>query len=143
MTEEVLLFNHIRYEANGKGDKEFMPWRPFLNLLEGALVSIPMPKNIFTSDVQWTKTQPIFATSDQRITRTMISQVDTAETAQMDERWIYLQFTYQLQASEIDYNLVHCQRCFAESIISYKQYFVLYLESMLYYVPCIYSTFFV
>lgn len=119
--KEVLLFNDIRYEANGKGDKEFLPWKSFLNLLEGAPINIPMPKNHFASDVQWTKRQPVFATSDRKIIRIINNKMDMGETAQMDERWVYLKFNYQWQANEIDYNLVHCPRCFAELITSYGQ----------------------
>ena len=117
--KEVLVFNDLRYEANGKFDKEFMPWRSFLNLLEGAPINVPMPKNHYSSDVTWTKKQPVFATSDRKIIRLMNNHINMGETSQMDERWIYIRFTSQLQQSEIDYNLVHCPRCFAEFILTY------------------------
>lgn len=116
--KEVLLFNDIRYGGNGDGDRKFMPWRMFLNLLEGAPINVPMPKNHFSADVQWVKRQPIFATSDRKIVRVMNHKLDLGETNQMDERWEYIHFKHQFQKAEINYDLVHCPRCFADLVLN-------------------------
>ena len=62
--KEVLLFNDLRYGENVKGDKDFLPWKDLLNSLDGSKLNVVMPKNNFASDMEWTKKQPIFATSD-------------------------------------------------------------------------------
>ena len=116
LDKEVLFFNDMRYRGNGVGDKEFMPWSQLLNLLEGAAMNIAMPKNHFAQDVQWKKRPPIFATSEYRITRIMNGQMDVGETAQMDQRWVYIDFKYDF-SGRCNYDLVPCARCFARLIL--------------------------
>ena len=117
--KEVLLFNDIRYEGNMEGDRRFMQWRMFLNLLEGAPLNIEMPKNHYAADIEWVNKQPIFATSDNKIVRVLNNKVDKEETSQMDERWKYINFTHQFDKSTIKYDLVHCPRCFAELVLNH------------------------
>ena len=116
--KEVLLFNDIRYGGNGEGDRKFMAWRMFLNLLEGAPINIQMPKNHFAADVEWIKRQPIFATSEQKIVRIMNHRVDEGETDQMNQRWKYVEFNHRFDKKNINYDLVHCPRCFAELVLN-------------------------
>ena len=112
--KEIILLNDVRYEGNGEGDKRFMKWRMLLNLLEGAPINISMPKNHFASDYQWVAKQPIFATAEHKIVRVMNHRLDEGETQQMDERWTYIEFSHKFEHGQINYNLVHCPRCFAQ-----------------------------
>ena len=116
LEKEVLFFNDLRYKANGVGDKEFMPWSQLLNLLEGAPMNIAMPKSHYTQDAQWRKRPPIFATSDERITRIMNGRLDKGETAQMEQRWTYIQFNYSY-TGRCNYRLIPCGKCFADLIL--------------------------
>ena len=109
--KEIIFLNDFRYSDN------VMPWHIFLNFLEGASVQVSMPKSHFERDHTWTKQQPIFATAEKRIVRIVNNQVDTGETAQMDKRWVYIDFTYQIPDDKIDYSIVCCPRCFAELIL--------------------------
>lgn len=119
LDKEVFFFNDLRYKANGVGDKEFLPWSQFLNLLEGAPMNVPMPKNHFSEDVLWTKQPPIFATSDEKICRITNGRLDKGETAQMNERWIYIELNYSF-SGKCNYKLIKCGRCFAELILEAK-----------------------
>lgn len=116
--KELILLNDVRYGGNGQGDKNFMPWHILLNLLEGAPIDVPMPKNHFAKNVVWKKRQPIFATAEQTITRIVNNKIDAGETSQMDERWVHIKFTHRFKQGDINYNLVHCPRCFAELILN-------------------------
>lgn len=112
--KELVLLNDIRYEKDG--DKKVMAWAQFLNLLDGSPLSIGMPKSHFACNTEWRAQQPIFATSDgpiQRITKD--GRVDAGETAQMNERWVRMDFTHRFMSP--DYSLVRCARCFASLIL--------------------------
>lgn len=109
--KEVVFLNDFRYSDS------MMPWGIFLNFLEGATVNVSMPKTHYTQDQVWSKKQPIFATSDKRIVRVLNNQVDEGETEQMEKRWQYIQFNYQIPEEKIDYTIVSCPRCFAELIL--------------------------
>ena len=58
--KEIIFLNDLQYEMHG--EKTFMPWNMFLNLL-GVPVNISMPKKFFSKDCQWNKKQPIFSTA--------------------------------------------------------------------------------
>ena len=96
LEKEVLFFNDFRYKANGVGDKEFMVWSQLLNLLEGAPMNVAMPKNHFAQDVQWSKRPPIFATSDERISRILNGRLDKGETSQMDVLGVCTQLHWEM-----------------------------------------------
>ena len=113
-SKEIIFLNDIRYDKNG--EKRVMTWQQFLNLLDGSPVQVSMPKNFFSSDVQWTAKQPIFATADKKIVRTTgDGRLDDGETAQMDERWVILELSYRFEKP--DYSLIPCGRCFAELVL--------------------------
>ena len=95
LDKEIIFFNDLRYLPNGEGDKKFMPWDQFLNLLEDAPINVAMPKNFYSEDKEWSKLQPIFSTSDQSIVRFIQGIVDLGETKQMDARWEVIVFHYQ------------------------------------------------
>ena len=107
----------LRYDGNGVGDREVMPWQKMLNLLEGAPVNIAMPKNSHSKDYELTADIPVFATSDRRMTRIVGNREDKGETAQIDKRWLVKHLTRPLSDEEVDYTLVPCGRCFAELVL--------------------------
>ena len=111
--KEIVFLNDFRYEKN------VMEWYIFLNFLEGAPIQIAMPKNHYANDVTWSKKQPVFATGEKKIVRIVNNVIDEGETSQMDERWTYVKFYYQFKDGEINYDLVHCPRCFAELLLHY------------------------
>ena len=113
--KEVIFLNDLRYEANG--EHRVMAWGKFLNLLEGHKVNISRPKNHFDTDIEWTQRQPIFATSDKRITRIKGGVVDDGETQPMAKRWKVLEFTKQYSDDEVKFDILPCGRCFAELIL--------------------------
>ena len=58
--------------------------------------------------MEWTKKQPIFATSDKKIVRVMSGRIDAGETSQMDQRWTYIELKYSYQKEQINYDLIPC-----------------------------------
>ena len=114
---EVLFLNDIRYEE--KGDQEVMPWRQFLNLLEGCTVNIRRPGNIYDGDLAWTDSSaPIFATAENPIVRIKHGAVVPGETEQIQERWgdiIWLK--HQFLGSDVRYDIISCGKCFAELLL--------------------------
>ena len=115
--KEIIFLNDLRYDGNGVGDREVMPWQKMLNLLEGAPVNIAMPKNSHSKDYELTADIPVFATSDRRMTRIVGNREDKGETAQIDKRWLVKHLTRPLSDEEVDYTLVQCGRCFAELVL--------------------------
>ncbi|MEE8288754.1 MAG: hypothetical protein V3R25_04995 [Nitrosomonadaceae bacterium] len=115
---EVVVFNDIRYDPNGGGDRDFMPWGQLLNLLDGSPINVSMPKTHFTSDVQWTKRQPIFASSDKKIMRIMNGKFDQGESNQMDNRWVYVALSHVWQGGDLKHDLIACPRCFAQLVLT-------------------------
>ena len=116
MCDRTFLREHF---ANGKEDDRFLPWNQFLNLLEGALVNVAMPKNVYDSGQEWTALQPIFATSEQCIFHVIDNKTDCGETDQMNKKWNYIEFSCQCKEEEIDYSLGPCARCLAQLIFDY------------------------
>ena len=119
--KEVIFLNDIRYEEDG--DTKVMPWRQFLNLLEGCPVNIARPSNHHANDYEWDDTKaPILATAEFPISRIKNGRIDQGETQQMAERWgeiLYLK--HQYLGPNVNYNLIPCARCFAELVLSYGQ----------------------
>ena len=113
--KEVIFLNDIRYEEDG--EKKVMPWRIFLNFLEGAPINIAMPKNHYSKDYEWTERQPVFATAEHPITRIQNGQVNVSETAQMNERWTVVKFQHQYLGANVNYDLIPCKHCFAKLIL--------------------------
>ena len=95
-----------------------MAWDKFLNLLEGEIVHINMPKNHFAEDFTFEAPAPIFATSDAPIVRVVKGQLLRSETNMMMKRWKLYHFTYEIPDNEI-IEVKPCGRCFAELIIHY------------------------
>ena len=56
---------------------------------------------------------------EKKIVKIVNNAIDRGETAQMDERWTYIQFHHRFRNGEINYDLVHCPRCFAELVLRY------------------------
>lgn len=79
-------------------------------------MNVPMPKNHFAEDVHWTKRPPIFATSDEKITRIMSGRLDKGETSQMNERWTYIELNHSF-TGKCNYKLIPCGKCFAKLIL--------------------------
>ena len=117
--KDIIFFNNLRYGPNGKEDDRSLPWNQFLNLFEGAPANVAMPKNVYVSDQEWTALQPIFATSGQYVVWIINGKIDYGETDQMNERWNYIEFSYQWKKGGIDYSLCPCARCFAQLIFDY------------------------
>lgn len=113
--KEVIFLNDIRYDADG--ERRVMAWNMFLNLLEGTVVNISMPKNFHANDFEWSERQPIFATSDKPIVRIKNGSYDQGETQQMAQRWKILHFQHQYLDEECNYDLIPCGACFAKLIL--------------------------
>lgn len=114
---EVIFLNDIRYEE--KGDQEVMPWRQFLNLLEGCTVNIRRPGNQYDGDFAWTDSSaPVFATAETPIVRIQHGAVVQGETEQIQERWGEIMWLhYRFVGEKVNYNIVKCKRCFAELLL--------------------------
>lgn len=65
--KEVILLNDFRYSDGTMR-------------VEGAPMSVAMPKNHFASDVNWTERQPIFATAKKKIVGVVNNNIDEGET---------------------------------------------------------------
>ena len=115
--KELVLLIDLRYDENGKGDREVMEWGKLLNMLDGWPVNIAMPKNHYAKDVVWDNDAPIFATSDREIVRVIGNKYDEGESEQMRKRWMRRDLAYKLRKGEVDYNIISCGRCFAELLL--------------------------
>lgn len=113
--KEIIFLNDLRYEKDG--EKKVMSWNLFLNLLEGAPINVAMPKNHYTKDLVWTKTQPIIATAEKAIVRIVNGQLDKGETDQMKQRWTVINFKYRFQEDEVNYDITPCGACFAKLLL--------------------------
>ena len=113
--KEIIFLNDLRYEDNG--EKRVMDWGNFLNLLEGNTLNIGRPKNLFSSDYEWTKRTPVFATSDKLIARVTKGVLDVGEKNQMEKRWRNFEFKRQYKDDEVDYKILACGRCFAQLVL--------------------------
>ena len=82
---EVIFLNDIRYEE--KGDQEVLPWRQFLNLLEGCTVNVARACNLANGDFAWSdRSAPVFLTAETPIVRIRHGCIVPGETDQIRER---------------------------------------------------------
>ena len=94
--------------------RDTIPWKDLILLLEGETVTLPAPKNQFSTDVVIKKDTPIFATSKSRITYTgKFNSTEGRETEMMSVRWKFIEFTHQITENE-QKQVAPCARCFAE-----------------------------
>ena len=114
---EVIFLNDICYEENG--DKEVLPWRQFLNLLEGCTVNVARACNLHNGDFAWSDASaPVFLTAETPIVRIRHGCVVPGETEQIQQRLgdiIYLK--HQFLGENVKYDIVSCKRCFAELLL--------------------------
>ena len=115
--KEIILLNDLRYDGNGVGDHEVLPWQKLLNLLEGFPVNISMPKNFHGKDHEHVDDTPVFITSDREIKRIMGNREDAGESAQLRKRLNCQMLTHQFRDEEVNYFLTPCGRCFAELVL--------------------------
>ena len=111
-SKEVIFLNDLNYT------EETMSWGNFLNLLEGAPVSIGVPKNHFSEDVLWHELTPIFATAARPIVKITANSLDHVQTNMMNERWKLYHFTHEFDAkTRVRYE--PCNKCFATLVLDY------------------------
>ena len=94
-TEKEVIFLNNFWHNDGT-----IWWK--LKILQGVAISVSMSKNHFSSDVNWTEHQPIFATAKEKILRAVNNNIDESETSHMDERWTYIQFCHKFIYGEIE-----------------------------------------
>jgi len=107
--KDLVILNDFRY------DVRLMKWSDMLSWLEGEPVRLPMPKNFFNSDFEYTSDAPIFGTGKGRLVKVDGGHVDWMETHMMDLRWWVIQFRNAIM------NPVErppCAGCFARYIRS-------------------------
>ena len=96
---------------------DLISWKSLLLLLEGQKVHLPAPKNHYAKDVELKRDIPVLATSGERIVYyNRFNVVDQRETAMMDSRWKYIEFTYQFPVEE-QIEIDPCPKCFAELVL--------------------------
>jgi hypothetical protein len=108
--KEVIFLNDLNYT------EDTMDWGNFLNLLEGAPVSIGVPKNHFSEDVMWRALTPIFATAARPIVRVDGKKIDYTQTDMMNYRWTMFHFTHKFEG-ENKKHYEPCAKCFAMFIL--------------------------
>ena len=106
---EVVFLNDFRYSEN------VLCWSDMLNLLEGHLIMISMPKNTNSKDVEWKEDTPIFATAAAPMSRVVGGQLLDSETTMIQNRWKHFQFT-KAMSEEAIVEQPPCGRCFAHFI---------------------------
>ena len=108
---DVVFLNDFRFSEN------IMSWSEALNLLEGYVVMISMPKNQYSCDVEWHEDTPIFATADEPITRVVGGEFKQKETTMMRIRWKHYHFTHVMKEEDV---IVQdpCGKCFAQLIMT-------------------------
>ena len=107
---ECVLLNDFRWS------ERVIPWSDFLNLLEGEVIHIPVPKTHFAEDAVWSADTPIFATSKTKIRKYERGQVDEIETEMMDSRWKVYVFKHQFSKDEM-VEVESCPHCFAKLVL--------------------------
>ena len=92
-----------------------LPWREFVNLLEGMEVHIPTPKTHYAEDIELLADIPFFATSIGPILFTGKSSNPAGEDAMMATRWREFKFTHSIPVTE-QVKFPPCPRCFSELV---------------------------
>ena len=110
---DVIFLNDIRYD-----EEKTMAWDKFLNLLEGEIVHINMPKTHYTEDYEFKALTPVFATSNAPIVRIANKHVLQSDTNMMMKRWTTFHFTHEIADEDI-IETDPCGRCFCELITGY------------------------
>ena len=111
--KDVIWLNDIRYDED-----KTMAWDKFLNLLEGEVVHINMPKTHYTEDYKFSELTPIFATSKSRIVRIVDKQLLASDTKMMANRWTDFHFTHEIEKEDV-IEVDPCGRCFCELVTRY------------------------
>ena len=109
--KEVFFLNDLRW------NQDMIAWQELLNLLEGATVRLPAPKNIYAQDIVISTDVPIFATSIDEVTFAGRSNNVSGENEMMRSRWRHFKFHYKIPAEE-RVSMAPCGRCFAELVMS-------------------------
>ena len=106
----VILLQDYRW------DKESIPRKDLLLLLEGETLKLPAPKNLFAEDIIICTDVAIFATSKAPIIyQGPYNKTDPQEDAMMSVRWNTFNFTHQF-SEENPKNVKPCRRCFTELV---------------------------
>ena len=92
--------------------------KPFLQLLEGAKVHLPVPKNHSAEDIKFKRNTHIFASSIGKIQKYVARVVHEGETEMMDCRWNTFKFHYQIDPTEMR-EWQPCPHCFAKLIVEH------------------------
>ena len=89
-----------------------------MNLLEGELIQVPVPKTHYAENPYWTKDfgTPTFTTSKYRIRKHQHHQIDQTETEMMESRWNVFVFRHRFTANTI-VEIQPCARCFTTLVL--------------------------
>jgi len=114
---EIIFFNNMRYEHNAeKYFSDILEWSNLLNMLEGKEIKIKLPKITPQKTLFGKKAkQPIFATGCERIKKFVNNLKLKHESEQMDARWNYITFTWQVENS--DGGIPAWPRCFTHHLL--------------------------
>lgn len=109
--KDIILLNDFRWE------KELIPWKDLLLLLEGEPTRLPAPKNFRLKDILIDTDVPIFATAGDKIEyRGAYNTMNKMENTMMDNRWRFFQFTYIIpEARQI--KIKPCGQCFSRLVL--------------------------
>lgn len=100
--------------------KDLISWKDFLLLLEGEIVKLPAPRNIFKEDVCIDTPVAIFGTSKSQITyKGPYNSTDSCEDEMMASRWRIFRFTHQFREAE-QKHVSPCANCFANLIVEHN-----------------------
>lgn len=109
--KEIFILNDFRWE------KELIPWKDLLLLLEGETTRLPTPKNFRLKDILIDTDVPIFATAGEKVEyRGPYNTLNKMENTMMDNRWNYIQFTYVIP-KERQRDFPPCGPCFAKLVL--------------------------
>lgn len=98
-------------------NKDSIPWKDLLLLLEGETVKLPAPKNLFSEDVIIDSNVAIFSTSKEQIAfKGPYNTTDAIENDMMRVRWNIIKFKHQF-TEEAQKSVKPCARCFAELVL--------------------------
>ena len=111
---ECIFLNNFRWNA------EAIPWKTFLNLLEGMEVKMSSPKNQYAQDIIVKTDVPIFATSIAEIKMTTGDpEKRDDENHMMESRWRVFNFTHRIPGVR-QRTMPRCKKCFARLVLLCK-----------------------
>ena len=111
---EVIILNDFRWHPS------IIAWGDFLQLLEGDTVHLPAPKSFSSTDIEFNKDTPFFATSDAPLVLIKGGNIDQANSQMMTVRWRFFNLWRQIPEQD-QKRLSPCPRCFARFIVDYKE----------------------